>query len=368
MPTSSPVEHSCSINYPLPHIMAVGTATSATKYTQQELLEIFNIQDPRIQAIFLNSWIQQRALTLPLTDKKILRTETQGELIRKHTEVGIAMAKEAILTCLKESQTSLLDVGYLCCVSSTGFITPGFSALLIKELGLSHYCARLDVVGMGCNAGLNGLAAVTGWAKANPGSIALLVCIEVCSAAYISDNTIRTAVVNSLFADGAAAISITTTKNKQPFKMPKPAILHFASYLITDAIDAMRYEWDDEQGKFSFFLDQETPYIIGSHVESAFQHLLEKTPIHFSDVKHWLIHSGGKKVIDAIRLNLGLTRYDLRHTINVLRDYGNVSSGSFLFSYERLLQETVAAPGDYGIMMTMGPGSTIEMALLQWQI
>jgi 3,5-dihydroxyphenylacetyl-CoA synthase len=56
----------------------------------------------------------------------------------------------------------------------------------------------------------------------------------------------------------------------------------------------------------------------------------------------------------------------VRHTIGVMRDYGNLSSGSFLFSYERLLREGVTKPGDYGVLMTMGPGSTIETALVQW--
>jgi polyketide synthase Type III len=26
----------------------------------------------------------------------------------------------------------------------------------------------------------------------------------------------------------------------------------------------------------------------------------------------------------------------------------------------------VTRPGEYGVLMTMGPGSTIEMALVQW--
>jgi predicted naringenin-chalcone synthase len=56
----------------------------------------------------------------------------------------------------------------------------------------------------------------------------------------------------------------------------------------------------------------------------------------------------------------------VRHTTGVLRDYGNLSSGSFLFSYERLLRDAVTMPGDYGVFMTMGPGSTIETALVQW--
>jgi 3,5-dihydroxyphenylacetyl-CoA synthase len=65
-------------------------------------------------------------------------------------------------------------------------------------------------------------------------------------------------------------------------------------------------------------------------------------------------------------VNLGLTRYDLRHTVGVLRDYGNLSSGSFLFSYERLLNEGAVHAGEYGVLMTMGPGSSIETALVRW--
>ena len=83
-------------------------------------------------------------------------------------------------------------------------------------------------------------------------------------------------------------------------------------------------------------------------------------------IAHWIAHSGGRKVIDAVKINLGLTEHDLRHTSAVLREYGNLSSGSFLFSYQRLLDEGRTAAGDYGVLMTMGPGSTIEMALVQW--
>lgn len=78
------------------------------------------------------------------------------------------------------------------------------------------------------------------------------------------------------------------------------------------------------------------------------------------------MHSGGKKVIDSVRVNLGLPTHAVRHTTGVLRDYGNLSSGSVLFSYERLIEEGRVNRGDYGVLMTMGPGSTIETALVQW--
>jgi alkylresorcinol/alkylpyrone synthase/polyketide synthase Type III len=244
-------------------------------------------------------------------------------------------------------------------------MTPGFSALIIKELGLQHSCSRLDVVGMGCNAGLNALNPVASWAQAHPGELALMVCIELCSAAYVFDGTMRSSVVNSLFGDGAAAIAVRAGPGDAA-QSAGPAVVRLSSQIIPKAIGAMRYDWDDEQGKFSFFLDPDVPYVVGAHAGHSLGSLLAGTDLHRSDIKHWIVHSGGKKVIDAVRVNLGLSRHDIRHTTEVLRDYGNLSSGSFLFSYERLRAEKVAAAGDHGVMMTMGPGSTIEMGLLQW--
>ena len=43
--------------------------------------------------------------------------------------------------------------------------------------------------------------------------------------------------------------------------------------------------------------------------------LLGRHGLRRRDVDHWIVHSGGKKVIDAIEYNLGLSDYDLRHTL-----------------------------------------------------
>lgn len=353
--------------YALPRITAVGTGVTSNLYTQEEILDIFQIKDRRIQSLFLNSWIKRRHLTLPSSDPDgTFPVETQGELLRKHKLMGLTMGRDSITQCLKQANADLSDIRHICCVSSTGFITPGFSALLIKDLRLRRDCSRLDIVGMGCNAGLNALSAVSAWTSTHPGQLALVVCIEVCSAAYTHDGTLRTSVVNSLFGDGAATISVIADLDQNDKSKFAASIIRFTSYIIPDEIDSMRYDWNEEQGKFSFFLDPEVPYVIGAHAELALGQLLEGTGVRRSEIKHWVIHSGGKKVIDSVRVNLGLTRYDVRHTIGVLCDNGNVSSGSFLFSYERLLREGVVVLGDYGVMMTMGPGATIEMALLHW--
>ena len=353
-----------------PRITGVGTAVIGESYSQEELLETFRITDSKVRSVFLNSAIQRRHLSLPaLGDNGTRVQETQGDLLAKHKALAVDMGARAIDACLKDTGAALSDIRHLCCVTSTGFLTPGLSALLIREMGIAPSCGRVDVVGMGCNGGLNALGVTAAWSAAHPGELAILLCAEACSAAYVFDSTMQTAVVNSLFGDGAAAIALIS--GGRPDDQPVPAatgprLLSFASHIIPDALEAMRYDWDGAAGKFSFFLDPDIPYVVGAHVELVVARLLSRTRLRRSDISHWLVHSGGKKVIDAVRVNLGLTRDEVRHTTSVLRDYGNLSSGSFLFSYQRLVREGVTRPGDHGVLMTMGPGSTIETALVQW--
>jgi alkylresorcinol/alkylpyrone synthase/polyketide synthase Type III len=351
---------------PLPgaQIIAVGTANSPHSYSQAEILEMFHVTDRRIRSTFLNGGIKRRFLTLPAADDNGIRPdENQSQLLDKHRTGGVRMGVDAIRNCLSSAGLELDQIAYLCCVTTTGLLTPGLSALVSKELNLPHSCGRVDIVGMGCNAGLNGLNVVNNWAIAHPGKVAVMLCVEVCSAAYVFDGTIQTSVVNSLFGDGAAAVALCANGGALG---SAPQIRRFRSCLIPEAIDAMRFDWDSLHGKYNFFLDKDVPYVVGANAERVIGELLHDAGLRRSDIAHWIVHSGGKKVIDSVRINLGLSRHDLRHTTDVLASFGNLSSGSFLFSYQRLRVEGIAKPGDFGVCMTMGPGTTIETALVQW--
>jgi 3,5-dihydroxyphenylacetyl-CoA synthase len=347
-----------------PRILAVGTANPPHRYAQKELAKRYRVSDPRITALFEAGHIQHRYLYLPEADENGAPVESQGELLHKHLRGALEIGPMAIERALSGTDVGPADVDFLCCITTTGFLSPGLSAHLIHRLGFRPSCERVDVVGMGCNAGLNGLNPVSCWARANPGRNALMVCVEVCSAAYVFDNTMRTGIVNALFGDGAA-VALVRADDADGARFA-PEILGFSSHMITEALLGMRYDWDDESGKFSFFLDRDIPYILGLHVCTPVRALLSRFGLRRRDVRHWIVHSGGKKVIDAVKYNLGLTAHDVRHTVSVLRDYGNISSGSFLFSFQRLMDEGRVRRGDFGVMMTMGPGSQIETALIRW--
>jgi predicted naringenin-chalcone synthase len=220
----------------------------------------------------------------------------------------------------------------------------------------------MDLVGMGCNAAVNGLQAATAIAQSLTGRNGLLVSIEICSAAYVINQDLSTAVVNSLFGDGASAMVIRS--DAQDDWRIGPAVIDFEPLIITEAIGAMRYNLDG--ARLSFFLDREIPHVIGRNAPIPIGRLLDRHGLKIPDVKHWILHSGGKKVIDSIVTNLALPEESVRHTRNILKRYGNVSSSAVIFALGELLDEGIAKEGDYGVLMAMGPGSSIETTLLQW--
>jgi predicted naringenin-chalcone synthase len=347
-------------------IASVGSAFPPDFYSQDEVGELLGLRNRVVRKLLDAPHIRKRHLYLPAPDPATGRVfgESPDQLQAKFRRGALEIGGQAIGKALSGAGLTPADVDHLVCVTSTGFLMPGLSSLFSRELGFSTRLVRSDVVGMGCNAGLNGMNPLVQWVRTHPGGVGLLVCCEVNSATYFVDDTPRTGIVNSLFGDGAAAAVLVASGDRPAG--PEPRVLDFESFCLPDQWAAMRFDWEADAAKWSFFLDPAIPYVIGSNVREPLTRLLERNGLGFGAIRHWVFHTGGGAVIDSIKLSLGLEERDVRHTRSVLRDYGNISSGSFLVSLERLLAEGSAVPGDYGVLVTMGPGAQIETALIRF--
>lgn len=348
-----------------PRIVTLGTAVPETSYTQEELVRLFGAGNPKINRLFLGSHIRKRHLTLPPPGPLGMPEETVEELLDRHRTGILREGGRAVARALELGGLQPETIDYLVCVTSTGYLCPGATALLIAQHGFREDIHRVDVVGMGCNAALNALQPLVQFLRSRPGALGLLVCIETCSAAYVHNDRIGTAVVNSLFGDAAAAALLAGPAAPVPhLDANLPVLEDFESQIILEALHTMRF--DLERGKLSFHLDRDIPYFLGAHCQKPLNRLLERQGLKKRQIDHWLIHSGGRKVIDSIKMNLDLSDHDVRHTLHVLEEYGNISSCSVLFSMQELAREGTIRPGDRGILMAMGPGAAIELALLRW--
>lgn len=356
-----------------PRVISIGTARPTTSYTQAQLAQYFGVGNRKIQALFANSHIKKRCLNLPRLQEALqndraeepMLSEDPDILASRHRQGVISLGSSALREALQKAQLAVQDLDYIVCVTSTGFLCPGASALLTKELGLAETIYRLDVVGMGCNAAMNGLQPLVNFLRLNPQKVGALVCVENCSSAYVVDEKMVTAVVNSLFGDACAALIVAGSQcSKTEVNPDLPQIVDFESQIVVEAQETMRFE--HKQGRLAFFLDKDIPYFLGQNAHKPVRRLWERNHLKKRDISWWLVHSGGKKVIDSLKMNLGLSDYDLRHTVDILADYGNISSCSVLYSLGRLSAENVAVSGDYATLITMGPGASIETALLRW--
>jgi alkylresorcinol/alkylpyrone synthase len=84
------------------------------------------------------------------------------------------------------------------------------------------------------------------------------------------------------------------------------------------------------------------------------------------DIGHWVLHSAGRRVLDRARVLLDLTDGQLACSRDVLRQFGNMSSATILFVLDLVLRREAAVPGEWGVMIGLGPGFAAEGALLRW--
>lgn len=358
-------------------VSGVGTAFPPQVFTQQEIKKIFGLQNRVVNKLMDSGHIERRHLYLDKIDPQTgqLLEESPAELREKFIKGIRDIGVTAALNALKNSQTKINEVTQLIAVTSTGFLVPGVSSILARELGLKDSLHRLDIVGMGCNAGMSALYSAVQSIQSNVDQITLVVCVEINSASYVKDETIRTGIVNSLFGDGAAALVL---KGKNAFQQemaangefsgitPKFVIKGFESFTIAEQHGAMRFDYDEVQNKNSFFLSKDIPFVIGENMKHPVNRLLKRMKLTKGEISHYIMHTGGGAVIEGAKKSIGLNDYDVRHTTSVLRDYGNISSGSFLVSLERLYAEKAVNAGELGLLIAMGPGATIEVALIEF--
>ena len=83
-------------------------------------------------------------------------------------------------------------------------------------------------------------------------------------------------------------------------------------------------------------------------------------------MSHWIAHTGGPKVLRILETELDLPDDALARSWRSLNATGNLSSASVLFMLEDIMNSDDAQPGDYGVMIAMGPGFSVELVLFGW--
>ncbi len=342
-----------------PRIVSVAIATPPRRVSQEEALQLAGYTTPAARRIFLNSDIDFRHLFLAPLDEP--RTETPDDAHRRYKEGALLLARQAAERCLKQAGLAARDVDCILVCSCTGYLCPDLATILVKEMELRPCVQRGSLLGLGCAGALPGLQRAYDHAVAYPGHRVLLIAVEICSAAYYHDDTMETLVGNAICADGAAACLLSSRGARGP---QGPIIAGFASALDPELQDLVGFE--QRQGRLRIILAAEIRDVAPALAERALRELFSAHGIEREDIALWLLHPGGRKVIDRVQESLGLRDQDVAISRHILRNYGNMSSPTVLFVLHEALRRKAAQPGDRGVLLALGPGMAAEAALLAW--
>ncbi len=303
--------------------------------------------------VFESTGIRKRHVARPLSwfeqphgwqDRMAAYTEVASELFRRTATLAL--------------QRAGIEAGGVDCIvttSSTGLATPSLEARLAGELGFRCDIERVPIFGLGCAAGVSGLAVATKMARSRPGATVLFIAIELCSLAFRLDELTRPNIIaTALFGDGAAACVLRTGESGIA------EIESTGEHLFPDSLGIMGWKVDD--AGFGIILEQSLPVFAETHLRSAVSGILDRARLSLSDIDRFICHPGGAKVLLALESALGLDVGSLDIERGVIGDYGNMSSPTVMFVLERLI---AAGLPRRSALLALGPGFSASCITLK---
>jgi alkylresorcinol/alkylpyrone synthase len=363
-------------------IISVEPVLPGHRYDQSEVTRLFRalVSGPDeallpparaalLERLHANTGVRSRHLALPVEDYPGLDgfTGANDAFLR----VGAELGEEAVRTALERVGLTGADVDVVLSTSVTGIGAPSLDARLVGPLGMRPDVKRIPVFGLGCVAGVAGIARLHDHLVGHPDDVAVLLSVELCSLTVQRDDTSTANLVASgLFGDGATAVVLVGERRAAALGLPGPEVVATRSRFYPDSGGVMG--WDIGGTGFKIVLSASVADVIREHLAQDVKGFLAGEGLDRADVATWLAHPGGPKVLDAVAEVLELPEGALHRSWDSLAATGNLSSSSVLHVLDRALADgaftapTSTAEAGTAVMLAMGPGFCAELALLRW--
>lgn len=335
-------------------------------YDQDELraaLPLWLTEDRRLlalaQRVFENAAVHTRYGCRPF--RELAQPLSVSEASIRYQQQTCILGERVVRACLAQAQVDPRTVALLITTSCTGFMIPSLDAYLANTVGLSPHIKRVPITELGCAAGAAALGRAFDYLCAFPQQRVLVVAVELPSLTFqLHDLSAANVVASALFGDGAAAVLL------QGAPLPRqPRILAAESTLLPETTSLMGFAL--RETGFHIILSADIPEVVCAHVPGLIERFLGRQGLRLSDLRHFLLHPGGRRVLDRLAQSLGLTPEQTAISRAILRDYGNLSSAAVLFILDRFLTTAHTRSGDLGLLLAFGPGFSAEAVLLRWE-
>ncbi|MDZ4756446.1 MAG: type III polyketide synthase [Phycisphaerae bacterium] len=338
-----------------PTLASIGCAVPQQAFDQDDLAarlaeawQLRDLQLERWQRIVRGAGVERRHAVADLATTIGMST---AKRMRVYAEAAPPLALDAARKALDDAHIDASRVTDCIVVSCTGFVAPGVGPILAQRLGLSRRVRHNQVGFMGCFGGILGIRAAIGAASADPRAVVLVLCVELCSLHVRAATDAQSLVAAALFADGAAAV-VVLGADAGVGALGELALGH--TEIVADSADEMT--WCIEDDGFAMTLTRQVPKALEVSIAPF---LLRDPPRGIA------VHPGGTGILDAVHRgteSLALDPRSITTSREILRNFGNMSSGSVLFVLDAYTRSGGASPVD---LVAFGPGLTLDAVRLQ---
>jgi alkylresorcinol/alkylpyrone synthase len=362
----------------MPKIVSVGICPPEHVITQETIVafakELFGgaFKDiKRLLQVFENGQIKKRHFAKDVSWFE--RDHTFEEKNNTYIEYSVKYGCQAIQNCLQNEAYLTApvheeEIDAFFYISSTGIATPTIDAKIMNRLPFSDHTKRIPIWGLGCAGGAAGLSRAFEYCKAFPKAKVIVLAVELCSLTFQRNDVSKSNLIGtSLFADGTACVLVAGDEADVSSVIKLPVLPHYMtsqSTLMKHAEDVMG--WDVRNEGLYVIFSKDIPTIIKNWLRPNIENFLKKHSLTMQNIQHFIAHPGGKKVLDAYHEALGIDKSMTAVSMQVLQEYGNMSSVTVLYVLDRYMQR-ITKKGDIGIVAALGPGFSSEFVLLRWE-
>ncbi len=274
------------------------------------------------------------------------------ERMEIYNREAVIVSIKAINACLRNFITPQ-QVTHLITVSCTGMSAPGLDLQLLGEMEMLPNIFRTSINFMGCYAAIHALKLAKMICDSTENAYVVIVTTELCTLHFQKEYTVDNAASSLLFADGCAAVLISNCiKSERSL-----SLRNFYSHVAQKGKADMA--WQLSSKGFLMTLSGYVPQLIQEDINSLVAAAVKHNGLMLSDITHWCIHPGGKRILDVIQKQLNLSESALTYSRDILLRYGNMSSPTVLFVLKEMMDKRDGAPAKI-LGMAFGPGLTME--------
>ena len=242
-------------------------------------------------------------------------------------------------------------------VSCTGYVSPSGAQKIVSKRDWGAFTTVTHAYHMGCYGSIPAIRMGAGFlSHMSEKKRVDIVHTELCSLhtnpmLHASDQL----VCQSLFADGFMKYSLSRTA-----PLPYLQIVNVREEIIPNSTEAMT--WKVADWGFQMSLSKEVALLITRHLPHYLGRLCsEKSPKQ----PLFAIHPGGPKILTHIQKLLNLSEEQIRFSVQILKEYGNMSSATLPHIWERILQDPSVEGGTPILSLAFGPGLSLCGILME---